>query len=103
MGNVLAKRIKGGTFFKLLLIGSVVTHIVMTLLVMILIALGFFEPTQPGEPMSILQSELFLIAYLIVGAIFAVPIWAGMFWLGLYPGLWIYSRFRLTEIHYHES
>jgi hypothetical protein len=103
MGKILAKRIKGGTFFKLLLVGSVVTHVVMTLLVMILVASSFFEPTQAGEPMSILKSELFLVAYLVVGAIFAVPIWAGIFWLSMYPGLWIYSRFRLTEINYHES
>ena len=75
----------------------------MTLFVMALVALEFFEPSQAGEPMSVLQSELFLVAYLIVGAIFAIPIWAGMFWLGLYPGIWIFSKFRLTEIHYHES
>ena len=102
MGKVLAKRIKGGTFFKLILVGSVITHILMTLFVMALVALGFFEPAQAGEPMSVLQSELFLVAYLIVGAIFAIPIWAGIFWLGLYPGIWIFSKFRLTEIHYHE-
>ena len=102
MGKVVAKRIRGGTFFKLLLIGSVVTHILATLLVMISVALGLFEPTQAGEPIPILKSELFLLIYLVVGAIFAVPIWAGIFWLSLYPGIWVYSIFRPTEIHYRE-
>jgi len=103
VAKVIARRIKGGSFFKLLLVGSVITHILMTLLVMILVALGFFEPTQAGEPMSILRSQLFLVAFLLVGAIIAVPIWSGIFWLSLYPGIWVYSKFKLTEIHYHES
>jgi len=43
VAKVLARRIKGGSFFKLLLVGSVITHTLMTLLVMILVALGFIE------------------------------------------------------------
>ena len=102
MGKVLSKRISGGTFFKLLLIGSVVTHIVLVLTVMVGVLIGWFEPTHGDEPMSKLDAELFLAAYLIIGASLT-PIWAGIFWIGLYPGIWLYSKLKPMEIYYKES
>ena len=102
MGKVLSKRISGGTFFKLLLIGSVVTHIVLVLTVMVGVLIGWFEPTRGDEPMSKLDAELFLAAYLIIGASLT-PIWAGIFWIGLYPGIWLYSKLKPMEIYYKES
>lgn len=102
MGKVLSKRIRGGTYFKLILVGSVITHVLVTTLFMILVALGFFQPTQAGEPMPLLKSELFLAIYLIAGVLLVIPIWAGVLWLSSYPGIWILSKFRATEIHYHD-
>lgn len=102
MQKILSKRISGGTFFKLLLIGSVITHIVLVLVVMVGVLFGWLEPTRGDEPMSKLDSELFLAAYLIIGVVLT-PIWAGIFWLGLYPGIWLYSKLKPIEIYYIES
>jgi len=93
MQSLNIQRLSGGTFFKLLLFGSVFTHVLLVLFVMMGALFGMFSPTEGEIPMPIWKSELFLLAYLFLGILF-MPIWAGIFWIGLYPGIWLYSKFK---------
>jgi len=99
MGNINTQRIAGGTFFKLLLTGSVLTHVLLVLIVMLGTLLGIFTPTQIDMPMPVWKSELFLLGYLFLGLIL-MPLWAGIFWLSIYPGIWLYSRFKPMVLFY---
>ncbi|MEJ2133146.1 MAG: hypothetical protein P8Y95_16320 [Gammaproteobacteria bacterium] len=98
MTSVEAIRIGGATFYKLLLIGMVSAHVVITLSVMVLVLLGVMpiEAEKPPIPISL----GILGAYLLVGIV-AAPLWVGVFWLGIWPGLWIYSLVRPVRLRYH--
>lgn len=74
MENINTQRIGGGTFFKLLLVGAVFTHILFVLIVMFGMLLGIFTPTEADMPMPVWTSELFLLGYLV-------------FWLDSYTAL----------------
>jgi hypothetical protein len=99
MENINTQRIGGGTFFKLLLAGTVLTHILLVLIVMFGTLLGIFTPTEIDMPMPVWKSELFLLAYLFFG-LFFMPLWAGIFWLSIYPGIWLYSKFKPMVLFY---
>jgi hypothetical protein len=99
MENINTQRIGGGTFFKLLLVGAVFSHILLVLIVMLGTLLGIFTPTEAYMPMPVWKSELFLLGYLVLSLIF-MPLWAGIFWLGLYPGIWLYSKFKPMVLFY---
>ena len=99
MNVISSQRIGAGTFFRLLLIGGVFTHILLVLVVMIGTLLGLLTPSAADIPMPIWKSELFLLGYLVVGIIL-VPIWAGIFWLSIYPGIWLYSKFKPMTLFY---
>ena len=99
MNKISSQRIGAGTFYKLLLVGGIFTHILLVLVVMIGTSLGLFTPTEAEIPMPVWKSELFLLGYLVVGIIF-VPFWAGIFWLGIYPGIWSYSKFKPMTLFY---
>ncbi len=99
MNEISSQRIGAGTFFKLLLVGCVFTHILLVLVVMIGIFLGLFTPTEADIPMPVWKSELFLLGYLVIGMIF-VPFWVGIFWLSIYPGIWLYSKFKPMTLFY---
>lgn len=99
MESINSKRISGGTFYKLLLVGSIFTHVIVVLIVMVGALWGNFLPTEAGEPMSIMGSQLFFFVYFILGLIF-MPFWAGVFWLCLFPGIWLYSKFNTMVLAY---
>ena len=99
MESVNVERIGGGTLFKLLLVGATFTHIILVLAVMLGTLLGIFSPTEANIPMPVWKSELFLLGYLVFGLLF-MPFWAGIFWLGLYPGIWLYSKFKSMVLYY---
>ena len=86
MNEIHIQRIGAGTFFKMLLVGGVLTHILLVVVVMIGVFLGLFTPTEADIPMPVWKSELFLLVYLVVGIVF-VPFWAGLLWLSIYPGI----------------
>ena len=99
MNEISSQRIGAGTFFKLLLVGGIFTHILLVVVVMIGVLLGLFTPTEADIPMPVWKSERFLLGYLVVGMIF-IPFWAGMFWLSSYPGIWLYSKFKPMTLVY---
>ena len=99
MNEIHSQRIGAGTFFKMLLVGGVFTHILLVVVVMIGVLLGLFTPTEADIPMPVWKSELFLLGYLVVGIVF-VPFWAGLLWLSIYPGIWLYSKFKPMTLFY---
>ncbi len=97
---VKAKRIGAGSTFKFLFIGSVVFHITTTFLVMLLTLAGVvpLESAYVDSDISV-SPMLFLLAYLIAGLMLS-PVWVGALWLSIWPGLWLYSLVRSTQIGY---
>lgn len=96
--RILVKRISGGTTFKLIFIGFVVFHISSTLLVAVLVVLGFL-PLEATDATASVSPLVAVIAYLLVGMIFS-PIWVGALWLSVWPGVWLYSLFRPVNLGY---
>ena len=98
--QVTAQRIGAGTLFKLLLIGSVIVHVVATLLVILLTVIGVLPLENTYGDADITASPLVvLLGYLVVGVVLS-PLWAGIIWLSVWPGLWLYSLVRRIRIVY---
>ncbi len=98
MLSVIARRIGGGTLYKLLLIGMVSLHLVITLTVLVLVLVGVL-PVEAQRPPVIISLGI-VAAYLVIGIVTA-PLWVGIMWLGIWPGLWIYSLLRPILLRYH--
>lgn len=99
MNEIHSQRIGAGTFFKLLLVGGVFTHILLVVVVMIGVSLGLITPAEVDNPMSVWKSELFLLGFLVIGIVF-VLFWVGILWLCIYPGVWLYSKFKPMTLFY---
>ena len=98
MNTLSVKRLGGGTLYKLLLIGMLSLHVVITLTVAVLVLLGVL-PVEADEP-PLAMTLAFMGGYLAVGIVTA-PIWVGALWLGIWPGLLIYSFVRPMRLRYH--
>jgi len=46
-----------------------------------------------------MTTTLFLGGYLLIGLVFS-PVWVGILWLSIWPGVWLYSLFWSMEIWY---
>ena len=100
MENIRVQRIDGPTFLNLLLVGSLVTHVLFTVFAMALVPFAGVEAvTSAGESLAIWQQELVLAGYLFIGVFFAA-FWALILWLGLYPGIWVYSKISPLRLGY---
>jgi len=95
--KISAKRISGGTTFKILLVGFLTFHIVSTLIAIALVVIGVL-PLEATNP-ELTTPLLFLVAYLIIGVLFC-PVWVGFLWLSIWPGIWLYSLFRPMDLGY---
>ena len=93
------RRLAPGTLFRLLMLGAVVFHVASSLIVLLLVAAGVlpFDAAADEVPLSTLL--LIVAAYLVAGVIFT-PLWAGVLWLAVWPGLWLYSMVRTIDIRY---
>lgn len=95
------KRISGTSIFKILFIGGLVVHVVITLFIAALVAVGL----QPiGESTNLVPTDTmtpiaFLGAYLVLGVVLS-PAWVGALWLSIWPGVWLYSQFRPMNLGY---
>ena len=98
MQTILIQRLAGGTTFKLLFVGYLVFHLSTTLLVAVALPLGLL-PLEPTPDTANTPVMLIVGGYLLIGIIFA-PFAVGMFWLSLWPGLWVYSLLRPMRISF---
>lgn len=98
--TITVQRISGGSTFKVLFIGCLTLHIVSTLIVAALVMAGILpiEPTYAVDTES--MAPIFILgAYLLVGVVLS-PVWVGVLWLSIWPGVWLYSLFRPMNLAY---
>lgn len=86
----------GSLLLKQMIVGMMATHVVLVLILMILLPFdlidGIFKYSDNPPPLY--KAELSLLALLFVGALLIMPMVAGMQWLFVYPGLWVYLKFK---------
>ena len=102
MQELTIQRIGGGTVYKLLLIGSIVTHVLISVIGIVGMLFGMFTAIEAGLPITSFNAELITLIYLVVGVLI-MPLWAGVFWLGIYPGIWVYSKIKPMDIRYKDA
>jgi len=96
METITVKRIAATTLFKLLFIGSVINHLILCFI--IFLAMIFGTPSA-GQESSFVVDFGFLAGYL-AGGIFLIPFSAVFFMLLIWPGIWLFSRFKPIKIGY---
>ena len=99
--KVLAKRISAATTFKILFVGFVVFHVASSMVVAVLVLLDVLPLEPPTEPLPF-NPLLAVFAYLVVGFLLS-PMWVGVAWLSIWPGIWLYSLLRPMKLEYVPS
>ena len=93
------KRLATGTIFKILIFGSLFSIVPFSLLMGILSLFGASTVSWNGQPLTGITG---LIASPFIG-VFIALLFSGIFGLFLSAGLWVYSRFKPTVLHYWKS
>ena len=103
MNEIVVARLPPGSIFKLLLIGMCSFQVAFSLIVlgMMLVSDGTLQ-TPSGEPSEYLSSYTALALYLLLGLL-STPFWAGVAWLIIWPGMWLYSKISPIKIRYVPS
>lgn len=100
--NIEVARVSGSTLFKMLFVGSLAFHVLITLLIILLTLAGILPLETSAEYVPSTSLIGFLVGYLMLGILLS-PFWVGALWLSIWPGLWLYSNFKTMKIHYIEQ
>ncbi len=92
--KIRARKISGGSLYKLLLIGTSIPLLLFSLVCGVASIYGADTVLWNEKPITGIMGFISAIIMYPVSCVIA----AGFAWLGIVFGLWIYSRFRKIEI-----
>ena len=94
--KIVVRRLRGGTLFKLIFIGSLTFFLPFFLLMGVLALFGAPTITWNEQPLTGLPG---LISSPFMGLLTAL-LFSAFGWVTIFIGLWIYSRFKHIELEY---
>ena len=94
--KIIVRRLRGGTLFKLIFIGSLAFFLPFFLLMGVLALFGASTITWNEQPLTGFPG---LISSPFMGLLVALP-FSTLGWVVIFIGLWIYSRFKPIELEY---
>lgn len=94
--RIRARKLRRGSLFKLIFIGTSASLIPFTLLCGIASVFGAHTVTVNDRPVTGIMG---LMASLILGPVLCI-MFSAVMWVGFVFGLWIYSMFREIELEF---